>query len=389
LLAAALLRAPGAPAALALTNGVALTPPMGWNSWYGLGCDVDAADVEQAAYNLVVSGMRDAGYTYVNVDDCWQGDRSSDGTIQSDPTRFPGGMPSLIDYVHSLGLKFGLYTDAGSATCMGMPGSLGYEQQDADTYAQWGVDFVKVDWCNSDGLDPATQYQAMRDAIQDAGTAYGHPMVFSICDWGVDSPWAWGPSTGNMWRTAGDIGDPKHQWVHVLANIDLNAGHAAVAHPGAWNDPDALEVGLGTMSDIEDRSQFSLWAMMAAPLLISNDVSNMSDVTRATLTNPDVIAIDQDPAGIQGTVVKQDDSGQLQVWAKQLSGQNTWAVALFNRSAADATIRVDWSDIRLASTNATVRDVWAGTSPTIAQNSYSADVPGHGVVLLKVTGAGR
>jgi alpha-galactosidase len=373
-----------APAA-ALINGVALTPPMGWNSWYGFYCAVDETTVEQMADALVSTGMRDAGYTYVNVDDCWQGSRASDGTITADPARFPDGMQAVVAYVHSRGLKFGLYTDAGSATCQGLPGSLGYEQQDADTYASWGVDFVKVDWCNSDGLDPPAQYNKMRDALGAAAANTGRPMVFSICDWGVDSPWSWGPRTGNMWRTTQDTGGSDNQWSMVLSAVDQNGAHAAVARPGAWNDPDALEAGLGSMSPDEERSQFTLWAMMAAPLLVSTDLRSTSGETLAMLMNPDVIAVDQDQAGVQGNAVKQDAGGQLQVWAKRLATKGTWAVALFNRSDSDAPITFDWSDIGMKSGRATVKDLWAGAPvPTLA-HGYSAIVPGHGTVLLKVT----
>jgi alpha-galactosidase len=369
----------------ALSNGLALTPPMGWNSWYGLGCNVSAAAVEQAAYGMAANGLRDAGYTYVNVDDCWQGPRDANGTITADPDRFPDGLQPVIDYVHTLGMKFGLYTDAGSATCMGFPGSLGHEQQDADTYAQWGVDFVKVDWCNSTGLDPASQYDAMRDALHQASTSSGQPMVFSICDWGVDAPWAWGPATGNMWRTTADIGDPQAQWDKFLKTLDQNSGHASVARPGGWNDPDALEVGLGWLTDTEDRSQFSLWAIMAAPLLLSNDPATMSDFTMATVTNRDVIAIDQDPAGVQGSVVGEDSSGQLQVWVKPLAAQNTWAVALFNRGSTETDMATDWQHDLGFSGAAQVREIWSGAPASTSKDGYRARVPGHGVVLLEVT----
>jgi alpha-galactosidase len=390
LMAAAASRAPGLPAqpAVALSNGLALTPPMGWSSWYWLQCNVNAGAVEQAAYAIATTGLRSAGYTYVNVDDCWQGARAADGTITADPARFPDGMKAVVDYVHSVGLKFGIYTDAGSATCMGFPGSLGHEQQDAETYAAWGVDFVKVDWCNSDGLDPPSQYDAIRYAIQTASETLAHPMVYSICDWGVDSPWSWGPATGNMWRTTADDGDPQGQWDKMIKTLDQNAGHAASARPGAWNDPDALEVGFGTMSDVEDRSQFSLWAMMAAPLFLSNDPSTMGAYTKATVMNRDVIAIDQDPAGIQGNVVGQDPSGQLEVWAKQLSAPGTWAVALFNRGPKESDMRTDWRhDLGFTGSTATVRDVWAGGQPVVARDGYSARVPAHGVVLLQVSTA--
>jgi alpha-galactosidase len=371
--------------AVALSNGLALTPPMGWNSWYGLGCEVNAHDVEQAAYAMASNGLRNAGYNYVNVDDCWQGSRDANGTITADPDRFPGGMQPVIDYVHSLGMKFGLYTDAGSATCMGFPGSYGHDQQDANTYAQWGVDFVKVDWCNSTGLDPASQYDSMRDALQRASASAGQPMVFSICDWGVDSPWAWGPATGNMWRTTGDIGDPQAQWDKFLKTLDQNSGHASVAQPGAWNDPDALETGLGWLTDTEDRSQFSLWAMMAAPLLLSNDPSSMSAYTMATVTNRDVIAIDQDSAGVQGSVTGQDPSGQLEVWLKPLSAQNTWAIALFNRGPRDAEMATDWQRDLGVKGPLQMRDIWAGGKPVMANDGYKTVVPSHGVVLLEVS----
>jgi len=360
---------------------------MGWNSWYGFYCAVDETTVEQMADALISSGMRDAGYTYVNVDDCWQGPRADDGTITADPARFPDGMQALVDYVHSRGLKFGLYTDAGSATCEGLPGSLGYEQQDADTYATWGVDFVKVDWCNSDGLDPPAQYDKMRNALTDAAAATGRPMVFSICDWGVDSPWAWGPKTGNMWRTTQDTGDPEDQWHSVLSALDQNAAHAAVARPGAWNDPDLLEAGLGSMSPDEERSQFTLWAMMAAPLLVSADLRTASSDTLAMFTNHDVIAIDQDQAGVQGNVVRQDASGQLQVWSKRLAANGTWAVALFNRTDSDAPISFNWSNIGMKANRATVKDIWTGATVPNLATGYSVVVPSHGTALLKVTSA--
>jgi alpha-galactosidase len=213
----------------------------------------------------------------------------------------------------------------------------------------------------------------------------GHPMVYSICTWGVGAPWSWGPNTGNMWRTGGDIGeDAKNQWTHILANLDLNASHAAVARPGGWNDPDALQVGLGHLSEVEERSQVTLWAMMAAPLLLSNDPSSMSNYTRETLTNRDMIAIDQDPAGFQGTVVSQDDSGQLQVWSKRLQQPGAQAVALFNRSDQTFQMHVDFSVLGLKTPVANVRDVWAWTAPKRATGSYAAEVQPHGVVLLMV-----
>lgn len=366
------------PLARALDDGLARTPPMGWNSWNRFGCGVNEQLIKEMADALVSSGMRDAGYEYVNIDDCWQVGRESDGTIVADPTRFPSGIKALADYVHSKGLKMGVYTDAGTHTCQGRPGSLGYEQKDAETYAVWGIDYVKVDWCYSDGLDPRTQYAIWRDALAQAG----RPMVLSICNWGIDSPWSWGPSTGHLWRTTYDIQD---NWDSVLTIADFSADLAAYAAPGGWNDPDMLEVGNGGMTDVEYRSHFSLWAIMAAPLIASNDLRDMTQATKSILTNPEVIAVDQDPAGVQG--VRVYSSSTLEVWSKPLEASGARAVVLFNRGDEAADIGVNWSDIGLAAGDATVRDLWARADLGLFAGGFSANVPAHGVVMVKIAGA--
>jgi len=222
-------------------DGLARTPPMGWNSWNHFGCDVSEQLIKETADAMAASGMREAGYEHVVIDDCWQVARDSDGTLVADPERFPSGIKALADYVHGQGLKFGIYTDAGLKTCQGRPGSYGYEAQDARTFAAWGVDYVKVDWCYADTLDAVTQYTRVREALR----AAGRPIVFSICEWGQNHPWHWAPEVGNLWRTTTDIED---KWTSVLDNLDINSQYADAAGPGHWNDPDMLEVGNGGMS---------------------------------------------------------------------------------------------------------------------------------------------
>ena len=364
-----------------LDNGLARTPPMGWNSWNKFGCNVSERLIRETADAMVASGMRDAGYQYVTIDDCWQVARSAQGTIVADSLRFPGGMKALADYVHAKGLKFGIYTDAGRKTCEGRPGSYGYEAIDAKTYAAWGVDYVKVDWCNSEGLDARTQYTIFRDAL----AASGRKIVFSICEWGSNQPWEWAPSVGNLWRTTGDIGD---RWSSVLTLVDLSSQYWHAARPGAWNDPDMLEVGNGGMTRIEYRSHFSLWAMMASPLIAGNDVRQMMDSTRSgaeireILLNREVIAVDQDSLGIQGKIVQASPS-ELQVWVKPLQ-DGSRAVLLFNRASVPSTITANFGRLGLRTGEARVRDLWAHTEQSVVENSYAATVPSHGVVMLRV-----
>ena len=361
-----------------LDNGLARTPPMGWNSWNHFGCDVSARLIRETADAMAANGMRDAGYHYVVIDDCWQVARDKGGRLVADSARFPGGIKPLADYVHAKGLKFGIYTDAGRKTCQGRPGSYGSEGQDARTFAEWGVDYIKVDWCFAEGLDAPSQYARVRDALARSG----RPIVFSICEWGSHAPWEWGPATGNLWRSTGDIEDT---WASMLGNLDISAQHASAARPGAWNDPDMLEVGNGGMTDDEYRAHMSLWAVMAAPLIAGNDVRAMSPATREILLNPEVIAVDQDSLGVQGTLVA-ERAPELQVWVKPLK-DGSRAVVLFNRSALQTVLAVSWWRLRLAGP-ARVRDLWAHADLGTVSDRFSATVPAHGVVMVRVTPSG-
>jgi alpha-galactosidase len=360
-----------------LDNKLARTPPMGWNSWNHFGCDVSAQLIKETADAMVASGMRDAGYHYVVIDDCWQVARDRAGRIVADSVRFPGGIKPLADYVHSKGLKFGLYTDAGRQTCQGRPGTYNSEEIDARTYAEWGVDYVKEDWCHAEGLDAPVQYGKFRDALAKAG----RPIVFSICEWGSNRPWEWGPRTGNLWRTTGDIGD---RWASMIQLLDLNAQYALAASPGAWNDPDMLEVGNGGMTEDEYRAHFSLWALMAAPLMSGNDVRTMPAATRDILLNKEVIAVDQDSLGVQGMLV-QEQAPDLQIWVKPLA-DGSRAVVLFNRSALASGITASWRAVGIAGDKpARVRDLWAHADLGTFTRRFSAPVPAHGVVMVRVT----
>ena len=352
-----------------------LTPPMGWNSWNHFACDVSDSLIRGTADAMVSSGMRDAGYRYVVIDDCWQVARAADGTILADSTRFPEGIKTLADYVHSKGLLFGIYTDAGTRTCQGRPGSLGHEQQDARSYAAWGVDYVKEDWCNASGLDAPTQYAKFRDALRRTG----RPIVLSICEWGSNQPWEWAPAIGNLWRTTDDISD---SWGSMLGNLDQSAQHAAVAGPGHWNDPDMLEVGNGGMTDAEYRAHFSMWAMLAAPLIAGNDLRTMSDSTKAILTNAEVIAVDQDSLGKEGMLVWTDGPA-LQVWARPLANGDR-AVALLNRADTTARITAWLRRTGIRTDSARVRDLWTHADIGTFGGQYADTVPAHGVRMLRM-----
>ena len=369
-------------------NGLALTPPMGWNSWNKYGCDISEATIRRQADAMVSSGMRTAGYTYVVVDDCWHGQRDSAGNIQADPLRFAAGIKALADYVHAKGLKFGIYSDAGDKTCQKRPGSRGHEFQDAAQYAAWGVDYLKYDWCNSESLEVRAAYETMSDALR----ATGRPIVYSICEWGTHQPWSWAASVGgNLWRTTGDIYDGwqgvRHDnaWYGVLDILDRQVALTGFAGPGHWNDPDMLEVGNGGMTDDEYRAHFSLWAMLAAPLIAGNDLSTMSAVTTAILTNREVIAVDQDALGIEGH--RAVAGGDTEIWVRPLAG-GSQAVALLNRGAERRRIRLEWSALNLpAYVPLEVRDLWLGRSLPRATASLTAEVAPHAVLMLKVTPA--
>ncbi len=367
---------------------LASTPPMGWNSWNKFGCDVSEDLIRQVADAMVTSGMKDAGYQYVVIDDCWQVERGSNGDIVADAKRFPSGMKALADYVHAKGLKFGLYSDAGTKTCQGRPGSRGYEFQDARQYAAWGVDYLKYDWCSTSTQEARSSYEIMRAALD----ASGRPIVFSICEWGTARPWLWGKGVGNLWRTTGDIQDRwqgKLEWkpgdccsYGMLDILDQEAGLESYAGPGHWNDPDMLEVGNGGMTTAEYRSHFSLWAILAAPLIAGNDLRDMRPEIREILTHKEVIAVDQDPAGNQGRRVRKD--GNLEVWSKVLQ-DGSRAVVLLNRGTADGEIGVTWEDLGYpAHLSARVRDLWQAKDLGERKGKFSATVAPHAVVMVTV-----
>jgi alpha-galactosidase len=372
----------GPPRAGEAPNGLALTPPMGWNSWNKFACNVNEATVRATADAMANSGMRDAGYVYVVIDDCWHGPRDADGFITADKEKFPSGIKALADYVHSKGLKFGIYSDAGRHTCGGRPGSQGHEYQDALIYARWGVDYLKYDWCDTGSRNAEEAYKLMADALR----ASGRDILFSMCEWGNAKPWLWASNVGNLWRTTGDVidhweGKYDYSW-GVVSIVDMNEPLWPHAGPGHWNDPDMLEIGNGGLSDSEYRSHFSLWAMMAAPLIAGNDVANMSDATRAILLNREVIAVDQDPLGVQGHRVWKE--GTSEIWLKPLSGGRQ-ALLLFNRATASATITATWDMLgRPAGATLRLRDVWSHRDLPRARGLYSALVPPHGVEMVVV-----
>jgi alpha-galactosidase len=367
----------------ALDNGLAKTPPMGWNSWNKFGCNVSEDLIRRAADALVSTGMKDAGYQYIVIDDCWQVSRDNEGNIVPDAQRFPSGVKKLADYIHSKGLKFGIYSDAGTGTCQNRPGSRGYEFQDARQYAAWGVDYLKYDWCNHSTQNSQASYAIMRDALVKSG----RPIVFSLCEWGSTQPWLWAKDIGNLWRTTGDIvpkwsTQKKDDFLGVVEILDLQDGLQTYAGPGHWNDPDMLEVGNPGMSPTEYRSHFVMWCILAAPLMAGNDIMHMTDDTRAILTNREMIAIDQDALGIQGHRVRKD--GDLEIWSKQLS-DGSRAVALLNRGAGEQKMTANWTDIGYPeSLSAQVRDIWNHKDLGKKSGSFSADVPSHGVVVIKV-----
>jgi alpha-galactosidase len=367
---------------------LASTPPMGWNSWNKFGCNVSEDLIRQIADAMVTSGMKDAGYQYVVIDDCWQVERDSNGNIVPDAKRFPSGMKALADYVHGKGLMFGLYSDAGTQTCQGRPGSRGYEFQDARQYAAWGVDYLKFDWCHSSTQDARSSYELMRAALD----ASGRPIVFSICEWGKNQPWLWAKDAGNLWRTTGDISDhwqSKKKWPNgdccelgMLDILDLQVGLDSYAGPGHWNDPDMLEVGNGGMTTEEYRAHFSLWAILAAPLIAGNDLRDMKPEIREILTHKEVVAVDQDPAGIEGRRIRK--AGDLEVWSKTMQ-DGSRAVVLLNRGTADSEIGVSWEDLGYpAHLSAKVRDLWQAKDLGEHKGTFSATVAPHSVVMVTV-----
>jgi alpha-galactosidase len=356
-------------------NGLVRTPPMGWNSWNKFAGRVTAEDVRGMAGAMASNGMKDAGYLYVNIDDTWEGERDAQGNIQTNQ-KFPD-MKALADYVHGKGLKLGIYSSPGPNTCAGYEGTYGHEEQDARTYAAWGIDYLKYDWCGARNLYSDEEMQAVYQKMGDALRASGRPIVYSLCQYGRADVWKWGPEVGgNLWRTTGDISD---SWAS-MSRIGFGQNDLApYASPGHFNDPDMLEIGNGGMSEEEYRTHMSLWSILAAPLLAGNDLRTMTPAIAAILTNREVIAIDQDPAGHQGH--RASGSEEREIWIRPLADGST-AVALFNRSAAEAKMAVKWADLGLGA-QPHARDLWRHQD-VAAGTEYTASVPAHGVALLRV-----
>jgi hypothetical protein len=371
-------------------------PPMGWASWNTFAAKINYDVIKGQADAIVSSGLKAAGYQYVNIDEgWWQGTRDAAGNITIDTTEWPGGMKAIADYIHGLGLKAGIYTDAGKAGCgyyypTGRPaapnsGAEGHYEQDFLQFSKWGFDFVKVDWCggSAEGISAKDAYTAISDAIKKATAQTGRPMVFSVCEWGSNAPWNWAPAISTMWRTSQDIiyyGN-KAEISRVFGNFD-SAQHPTAQSPGHYNDPDMLIVGMPDFTLAQNRTHMAMWAISGAPLLAGNDVATMSADTKSVLTNSEVIAIDQDPLAKQGTKVS--DSNGLQVYSKVLSGTGRRAVLLLNRGTAAATITVKFTDIGLGAT-VSVRDIWAAKDLGEKATSYATSVPAKDSVLLLVT----
>ncbi len=369
-------------------ENLAQTPPMGWNSWNKFACDgINEKVIMEVADAMVASGMQQAGYQYIVIDDCWQVSRDSAGHILADPVKFPHGIKALADYIHSRGLKFGIYTCAGTKTCAGRPASLGYEYEDARQYAAWGVDYLKEDWCNTlQGQNAQSSYTLMRNALYQAG----RPIVFSLCEWGSNKPWQWAQDVGHLWRSCGDIGN---QWSYmeagngsayggsVLGNLDLQNGLEKYAGPGHWNDPDMLEVGNGVLTTEEEKSHFSLWCMLAAPLMAGNDLRSMSAATKSILTNKNLIAIDQDALGRQGyrVEIKED----FEVFVKPLQGGDT-AVCLFNRGDQEKKLDVDWKTYHIAAGHS-IRDLWKDAAAGTTASPFRGTIGRHQVIVLRLS----
>jgi alpha-galactosidase len=380
LAAVSIVAVPAAQAASVPPPGPISAPPMGWNSWNRFGCNIDENLIRSTADAIVANGLDAAGYRYVNIDDCWMAStRDSQGRLQADPTRFPSGIAALATYVHNKGLKLGIYSSAGTATCQGLPASLDHETTDANTFASWGVDYLKYDNCNNLGRPAADRYRVMGQALRASGRA----IVYSICNWGQENPWLFGPTVGgSLWRTTGDISD---SWGSMTSIVDQQAGLEPFARKGAYNDPDMLEVGNGGMTSTEYTAHFSLWALLNAPLILGNDLRSMSSGTLSIIRNPDVIAVNQDWGGSQGRRVR--DLGETEVWAKPMSDGSV-AVVLFNRTGAATTVTTSAAEIGLGgSSSYSLRNLWSGATSTTS-GSISASVPSHGVVMYRVTRTG-
>lgn len=373
----------GIGVALAVQNGLGLTPQMGWNSWNHFGCNINETVIRGAADALVSTGLRDLGYIYVNIDDCWavHDSRGPTGQLVPDPAKFPSGIDGLAAYVHSLNMKLGIYSDAGTNTCQGQPGSLDHEEIDAMTFASWGVDYLKYDNCNNQNLPAPERYVAMRDALM----SVDRPIFFSLCNWGTDDTTSWAPSVGNSWRTTGDIRD---EWSSMKNNFRLNAAHPEIAGPGGWNDPDMLEIGNGGMSNTEYQTHFTLWALAKAPLIIGCDLTQMSNSTAIILSNSEIIAISQDSLGKQGTCKQYctwfDSILKPQIWTAPLSNGDSVVVAVNFDDTPSWELNVSLGRLGLFG-SFEVRDMWEHSDLGVMQGLLPVPrIATHGVKAYRM-----
>jgi alpha-galactosidase len=368
-------------------SGLARTPSMGWNTWYAFGCQDTEVEVRAAADAMISNGMRAAGYSYVNLDDCWQrAKRDAKGFIHPN-ANFPD-MKALVEYVHSRGFKFGIYSSPGPKTCGGNPGSYGHEEQDAETYARWGVDFLKYDWCSAGEVYKLSQIPAAYEKMHEAILRTGRPMVYNLCEYGMEAPWLWGPKIGaNSWRTTEDVSNriDFQEYSRMMFVGFGQAGLGPYAGSGHWNDPDYLQIGNRGLNRNEDKTQMSLWCLLAAPLFSSTDLTKLTPVQVAILTNREVIAIDQDRLAVQGHRVSQ--IGPVEVWAKPLSGKRV-AVGLFNSGESSLPASVRFSDVGFSGP-VQVRDLWRNKGLGVLHNRFSTEVPKHGVVMIEIQSAAR
>ncbi|MFZ9594733.1 MAG: glycoside hydrolase family 27 protein [Bdellovibrionia bacterium] len=360
---------------------IAATPPMGWNTWNYFGCEINEQMVKETAEAMTQSGMQEAGYRYVILDDCWQAKRRNDqGLLVADPVRFPSGIRALADWLHAKDFKLGIYTSVGFQTCKGYPGSFGHEREDAQQFIDWGVDFVKDDFCVREGFAwPWWNYYSHYKAMSDALKTSPHPIVFSLCNWGVGSSWKWASEISHMWRTTFDI---RADWNSIMKIVDLQAGKEKFAGPGHWNDPDMLEVGNAPLTETESQAHFSLWSILASPLIAGNDIRSMSPQVAAILTQPEVIAVNQDPLGVQGKRVY--DRSQIQVWLKPLKS-NGFAVVILNRKTVTQSLDLRAELLGLAPEAYQVRDLWQRQDLGLLIGSMNFEVPAHGVRMLTLS----
>jgi alpha-galactosidase len=376
---------------------LAKTPPLGWNSWNTFDTNVNEELVKGIADAFVKYGFKDAGYQYIVLDDGWMAmERDANGNLVGDPKKFPSGMKALGEYIHSKGLKFGIYNCAGNKTCGGYPGSRGHEYQDAQKYAEWGVDYLKYDWCNTENINAKGAYQTMRDALY----ATGRQMVFSICEWGDNQPWNWGAEMGHLWRTTGDIincwdcevGHGNWSSWGVWKIIRMRKDIRKFTGPGHWNDFDMMEVGNG-MTEGEDRVHFAMWAMLASPLIMGNDVRTASEETIEILTNKEVIAVNQDPLGLMAFLFTNEDN--MEIWAKPLANDE-WALVFVNMQETSRSFTFDWKkhpihdamynrDVELSKGDYKIRDLFNHKDIGTTASQLKVTIPAHDLVMVKLS----